>query len=38
LSYEQIADLCGISPGTVAATLTRARAELAEALLEEVQR
>jgi RNA polymerase sigma-70 factor (ECF subfamily) len=36
LSYEQIADVCGISAGTVAATLARAHAELAEALLEEV--
>jgi RNA polymerase sigma-70 factor (ECF subfamily) len=38
LSYEQIAEVCGISPGTVAATLARAHAVLAQALLEEVHR
>jgi RNA polymerase sigma-70 factor (ECF subfamily) len=37
LSYEQIAAVCAISPGTVAATLAQARAELAETLMEEVR-
>jgi RNA polymerase sigma-70 factor (ECF subfamily) len=32
LSYGDIARICGISEGTVAATLAQARAELAEAL------
>jgi RNA polymerase sigma factor (sigma-70 family) len=34
LSYEQIADVCGISEGTVAATLAQARVALEEALTE----
>jgi RNA polymerase sigma-70 factor, ECF subfamily len=39
LSYEQIAELCGISPGTVAATLSQAHTELRELLeLERVKR
>ena len=36
LSYEEIADVCGISEGTVAAALVQARAEVSEALDEEV--
>ena len=32
LSYAQIAEICGISEGTVAATLTQARDELSAAL------
>lgn len=32
LSYEQIAELCGISAGTVAATLSQAHSELREHL------
>jgi RNA polymerase sigma factor (sigma-70 family) len=32
LPYEEIADLCGISQGTVAAALARAHADLSEAL------
>lgn len=32
LSYEQIAELCGVSAGTVAATLAQAHAQLREAL------
>ena len=32
LPYEQIADLCGISQGTVAASLARAHADLSKAL------
>lgn len=32
LSYEQIAEVCDVSPGTVAATLAQARSELAGAL------
>lgn len=39
LSYEQIAELCGISAGTVAATLSQAHVELRELLeLEGVER
>jgi RNA polymerase sigma factor (sigma-70 family) len=34
LSYDQIADVCGISKGTVAATLAHARADLEETLTE----
>ena len=34
LSYDQIADVCGISEGTVAATLAQARADLEETLTE----
>jgi RNA polymerase sigma-70 factor (ECF subfamily) len=36
LSYEEIAVACGISSGTVAATLAQARGELEEALKEPV--
>jgi RNA polymerase sigma-70 factor (ECF subfamily) len=36
LSYGEIAELCGISEGTVAATIAHARADLGEALREEV--
>jgi RNA polymerase sigma-70 factor (ECF subfamily) len=32
MTYEQIAEVCGISAGTVAATLTQARADLLAAL------
>lgn len=32
LSYAQIAEVCGISEGTVAATLAQARDELSAAL------
>lgn len=32
LSYEQIAEVCDVSLGTVAATLAQARSELAGAL------
>lgn len=32
LSYEQIARVCEVSPGTVAATLAQARSQLADAL------
>jgi DNA-directed RNA polymerase specialized sigma24 family protein len=32
LSYQQIAEICGISEGTVAATLAQARHELGAAL------
>jgi RNA polymerase sigma-70 factor, ECF subfamily len=35
LSYSQIAELCGMSEGTVGATLARARAALEEQLQEE---
>ncbi len=35
LSYGEIADICNISEGTVAATLSQAHAELATALLSE---
>lgn len=35
LSYSEIASLCGISEGTVAATLSQARIELLEALPKE---
>ena len=39
LSYEQIAELCGVSAGTVAATLSQAHTELRELLdLEAVER
>jgi RNA polymerase sigma-70 factor, ECF subfamily len=38
LSYEEIAAVCGIREGTVAAALAQGRAELAEALTEEVTR
>lgn len=34
LSYRQIAEICGISEGTVAATLAQAREELSSALLD----
>jgi RNA polymerase sigma-70 factor (ECF subfamily) len=34
LSYDQIAEVCGISEGTVAATLAQARATLEETLTE----
>lgn len=34
LSYDQIADACGISEGTVAATLSQAHAALEEAIAE----
>jgi RNA polymerase sigma-70 factor (ECF subfamily) len=36
LTYEEIATVCGISEGTVAASLAQARAELAEALRSEI--
>ena len=36
LSCEEIADVCGISEGTVASALAQARAEVTEALREEV--
>jgi len=36
LSYRDIADLCGISEGTVAATIAQARNDVAEALGQEV--
>jgi RNA polymerase sigma-70 factor (ECF subfamily) len=32
LSYEQIAEVCDVSPGTVSATLSQARSELAASL------
>jgi len=35
LSYEQIAELCGVSEGTVGATLAQARASLEQQLREE---
>jgi RNA polymerase sigma-70 factor, ECF subfamily len=35
LSYAEIAEICGVSEGTVGATLTRARAALEELLQEE---
>ncbi len=39
LAYAEIADLCGVTEGTIAATLAQAHAELREALeLEGVQR
>ena len=38
LSYDDIADACGISEGTVAAALAQARAHLADALKEGAQR
>jgi DNA-directed RNA polymerase specialized sigma24 family protein len=39
LSYAEIAEACGVSEGTVAATLAQARGGLADALdLREVQR
>jgi RNA polymerase sigma-70 factor, ECF subfamily len=38
LSYQEIADVCGVSEGTVAASLAQARAAVAEALGEEVTR
>jgi RNA polymerase sigma factor (sigma-70 family) len=34
LSYAEIAEACGMSEGTVAATLAQARAELHEAMKE----
>jgi RNA polymerase sigma-70 factor (ECF subfamily) len=37
LSYEQIAELCGVSEGTVGATLSQARAALEELLAKEVE-
>jgi RNA polymerase sigma-70 factor (ECF subfamily) len=37
LSYEQIAQACGVSRGTVAAALAQARAELAAVLEDETQ-
>ncbi len=36
LSYQEIADLCGISEGTVAASISQARADLVEVLREGV--
>jgi RNA polymerase sigma-70 factor (ECF subfamily) len=36
LTYEEIATVCGISEGTVAASLAQARTELAEALRSEI--
>ena len=36
LSYQEIADVCGISEGTVAASLAQARSAVAHALEEEV--
>jgi DNA-directed RNA polymerase specialized sigma24 family protein len=36
LAYPDIAKLCGVSDGTVAATLAQARAELYELLEKEV--
>lgn len=36
LSYAEIAEICGVSEGTVSATLTQAREGLAEALSEAV--
>ena len=38
LPYEQIAELLGVSEGTVGATLTQARAALEDLLAEEVAR
>jgi RNA polymerase sigma-70 factor (ECF subfamily) len=38
LSYEEIADACGVRTGTVAATLAQARAELALTLRKEEER
>jgi RNA polymerase sigma factor (sigma-70 family) len=35
LSYAEIAEICGISPGTVAATLAQAQATLRDALTKE---
>jgi DNA-directed RNA polymerase specialized sigma24 family protein len=35
LSYAEIADVCEISEGTVAATLSQAQAALRDALVEE---
>jgi RNA polymerase sigma-70 factor, ECF subfamily len=37
LSYREIAEVCGISEGTVAAAIAHARADLSEALGEEVR-
>jgi RNA polymerase sigma-70 factor (ECF subfamily) len=37
LSYAQIAEVCGINEGTVAATLAQAREQLEDALTEEVR-
>lgn len=36
LTYDEIAEICGISAGTVAATIAHARADLTEALREGV--
>lgn len=36
LSYAEIGEACGISDGTVAATLAQAREQLGRALLEKV--
>ena len=35
LSYPEVAEICGVSEGTVAATLSQARSSLAESLAEE---
>jgi RNA polymerase sigma-70 factor, ECF subfamily len=37
LTYQEIAVVCGISEGTVAASIARARADVAESLREEVR-